>query len=216
MSTGQQADRPRRPNPLRGRVVSAGDGPVSQGNLANIITVVRILMAPGFVWLLLVDAGELGLLRWASALVFVVAIATDSVDGILARRQNLITDLGKILDPIADKVLIGGALIGLSILGELPWWVTIVILVRELGITAFRFAVLRSRVIPASRGGKLKTILQSVTISMFLVPLTVLFGEWILWVDGAMMAATVVVTVVTGVDYLWKAWRVGRDPASAS
>jgi CDP-diacylglycerol--glycerol-3-phosphate 3-phosphatidyltransferase len=193
-------------------VVSAGETPASQGNLANIITVVRILMAPGFVWLLLADGGELGPVRWAAAAVFIVAIATDSVDGILARRRNLVTDLGKILDPIADKVLVGGALVGLSILGELPWWVTVVILARELGITAFRFAVLRSRVIPASRGGKLKTILQSVTLSMFLVPLTTVVGDWILWVDGVLMTATVVVTVLSGADYLWKAWRVARRP----
>ncbi|MEY2849376.1 MAG: hypothetical protein RI885_2043 [Actinomycetota bacterium] len=211
MSTGRTTG-PRRPNPLRGRVVSAGETPASQGNLANIITVVRILMAPGFVWLLLADGGELGPVRWAAAAVFIVAIATDSVDGILARRRNLVTDLGKILDPIADKVLVGGALVGLSILGELPWWVTVVILARELGITAFRFAVLRSRVIPASRGGKLKTILQSVTLSMFLVPLTTVVGDWILWVDGVLMTATVVVTVLSGADYLWKAWRVARRP----
>lgn len=215
MSTGQQAGAPRRPNPLRGRVVSSGESPASQGNLANIITVVRILMAPGFLWLLLADAGDQGPLRWAAAVLFIVAIATDSVDGILARRQNLVTDLGKILDPIADKVLIGGALVGLSILGELPWWVTIVILIREVGITVYRFAVLRSRVIPASRGGKLKTILQSITLSMFLLPLTTVFGPWILWLDGVLMALTVIVTVLTGLDYLWKAWQAGRPAREA-
>src|SRR5690606_40552576 len=131
----------------------------STGNVANIVTVVRILLAPAFVWLLLADGHEFGLLRYLAAGLFILAIATDSVDGLLARRQNLVTDFGKLLDPIADKVLIGAALVTLSILGELWWWVTIVILVREFGITAFRLAVVRDRVIPASRGGKLKTII---------------------------------------------------------
>ena len=135
-----------------------GDTPASTGNVANIITVVRILLAPVFVWMLLVDDGADGLLRYLAAGLFILAIVTDSVDGLLARRQNLITDFGKILDPIADKVLIGGALVALSILGELPWWVTIVILVREIGITVYRFIALRDRVIPASWLGKVKTV----------------------------------------------------------
>lgn len=195
---------------MRGRVARAGDTPASSGNIANIITVVRIFMAPAFIWLLLADAGELGVLRIVAAALFVLAIITDSVDGLLARRQNLVTDLGKILDPIADKVLIGGALIALSLLGELWWWVTVVILVREFGITAFRFAVLRSRVIPASSGGKVKTIMQAVAISFFLVPLQLVVGDWILWVNAALMAIALVLTVVTGIDYLWKAWQFNR------
>jgi phosphatidylglycerophosphate synthase len=133
---------------MRGRVASHGDTPASSGNVANIITVVRILLAPVFVVLLLADNGEHGWLRWAAAALFIVAIATDGVDGSLARKRNLVTNVGIILDPIADKVLTGAALIVLSMLGELWWWVTIVILVRELGITAMRFSVLRSRVIP--------------------------------------------------------------------
>jgi len=133
------------------------------------------------------------------------------VDGSLARSRNLVTNVGIILDPIADKVLTGAALIMLSVLGELWWWVTIVILVRELGITAFRFAVLRTRVIPASRGGKLKTIVQSVAISLFLVPLNTLLGDWVLWVNWIVMGAALVLTVVTGIDYLWQAWRGNRS-----
>ena len=199
-----------RMNPLRGRVARAGDTPASSANIANIITVIRIFMAPAFVWLLLADAGEMGALRMLAAALFIVAILTDSVDGILARRQNLITDLGKILDPIADKVLVGGALVGLSILGEVPWWVTVVILVREIGITVFRFAIIRTRVVAASKGGKLKTILQAVTLSMFLLPLVPLLGEWILVITGILMAATVIVTVATGIDYLVKAWQSAR------
>ncbi len=207
---------PPRTNPMRGRVARAGDTPASSGNIANIITVVRIFMAPAFIWMLLADDGELGALRIFAAILFIVAIITDSVDGLLARRQNLVTDLGKILDPIADKVLIGGALVALSILGELPWWVTIVILVREIGITVFRFAVLRSRVIPASSGGKFKTILQAVAISFFLVPLQLVVGEWILWVDFALIGLALIVTVVTGIDYLWKAYRFNRSGSAQS
>jgi CDP-diacylglycerol--glycerol-3-phosphate 3-phosphatidyltransferase len=195
---------------MRGRVARAGDTPASTGNVANIVTVVRILMAPAFIWLLLADEREFGLLRYLAAGLFILAIVTDSVDGLLARRQNLVTDFGKILDPIADKVLTGGALIGLSLLGELPWWVTVLILVRELGITAFRFAVLRSRVIPASRGGKIKTIVQAVAISVALLPLWEVFGNWMHVVNTALMTAAVVATVVTGLDYLYRAWRENR------
>ncbi|HEU4808044.1 MAG TPA: CDP-diacylglycerol--glycerol-3-phosphate 3-phosphatidyltransferase [Homoserinimonas sp.] len=198
------------PKALQGRFVRLGDTPASNGNLANLITVVRILLAPLFFWLLFVDDGELGLIRYAAAGLFVLAIATDSVDGILARRQNLVTDLGKILDPIADKLLTGGALVCLSILGELAWWVTAVILVRELGITAYRMAVLRNRVIPASRGGKLKTILQAVAIAFFLTPLWTFLGDWMHWVNGVLMTAAVIATLVSGVDYLVKAVGLGR------
>lgn len=192
---------------MRGRVARSGDTPVSTGNLANIITVVRILLAPVFVWLLLVDNGGLGVLRYIAAALFILAIATDGVDGILARRQNLVTDFGKILDPIADKVLIGGALVALSVLGELWWWVTAVILVREFGITILRFAVLSKRVIAASRGGKLKTISQGITISFYLVPVWLLLGDWMHWFNAALMGIMFLLTVVTGVEYLVKAFR---------
>lgn len=202
-----------RTNPMRGRVARNGDTPASTGNVANIITVVRIFLAPAFIWLLIADGGELGLLRYTAAALFILAIATDSVDGILARRRNLVTNVGVILDPIADKVLIGGALVTLSILGELWWWVTILIMVRELGITAFRFAVLSKRVIPASRGGKLKTIVQSVAISLYLVPLFTLLGEWMLVVNAIAMGVALLITVVTGIDYLVQAWRQNRAKA---
>ena len=199
------------PKALRGRFVRRGDTPASNANLANVITVIRILLAPLFFWLLLADDGELGVLRYAAAALFVIAIVTDSVDGILARRQNLVTDLGKILDPIADKLLTGGALVCLSILGELAWWVTAIILVREVGITVYRMAVLRDRVIPASAGGKLKTVLQAVAIGFFLTPLWTVLGDWMHWVNGALMTAAVLATVVSGVDYLVKAARYREE-----
>lgn len=197
---------------MKGRVSSKGDTKASSGNVANIITVARILLAPVFVWLLAADNGEYGVLRWVAAALFIVAIATDGVDGAIARGRNLVTNLGIILDPIADKVLTGAALVMLSVLGELWWWVTIVILVRELGITAFRFAVIRDRVIPASRGGKLKTLVQSVAISLFLLPLFTIPGlGWVIWVNYVVMGAALVLTVYTGIDYLVQAWRSTRN-----
>ncbi len=203
-----------RPNPLRGRVARAGDTPASLGNLANIVTVLRILLAPVFVWLLLADGGADGVLRWVAAGLFVVAIVTDSVDGRIARGRNLVTDFGKLVDPIADKILIGGALVALSILGDLPWWITVVILVREVGITVFRFLALRDRVIPASMWGKVKTVLQAVAISFALVPLWTIVGEWIHVVNAVLMSAALVATIGSGVEYLVQARRSPRAPAA--
>jgi CDP-diacylglycerol---glycerol-3-phosphate 3-phosphatidyltransferase len=201
-----------RPNPFAGRIISNGDGPASIANIANIITVVRILLTPLFFWMLLADNGANGALRWIAAATFVIVIATDALDGYLARSRRLVSNVGIILDPIADKALTGAALIGLSILWELPWWITIVILVRELGITIFRFSVLRRRVIPASRGGKAKTVAQAVAISLFLFPLASVLGDWVLWVNWAAMAIALALTVLSGLDYIWaaiKAYRLG-------
>nr|WP_286132115.1 CDP-diacylglycerol--glycerol-3-phosphate 3-phosphatidyltransferase [Clavibacter michiganensis] len=189
---------------------------VSNWNLPNVITVVRILLAPLFFWMLLADGGADTPLRYAAAALFIVAIATDGIDGHIARSRNQVTDLGKLLDPIADKVLTGAALVGLSILLELPWWVTVIILVREVGITVFRFAVLSDRVIPASRGGKLKTLAQSIAISLALVPFPALVGDWFDWVNIVTMSIAFVLTVVTGIDYLVQAWRLGRAAKPAA
>ncbi|WP_394770124.1 CDP-diacylglycerol--glycerol-3-phosphate 3-phosphatidyltransferase [Lacisediminihabitans sp.] len=198
---------------MRGRVARNGDTPASTGNVANIVTVVRIFMAPVFIWLLLADKGQLGALRWVAAVIFVVAIVTDTVDGILARRQNLVTDFGKILDPIADKVLTGGALVALSILGELWWWVTIVILIREFGITIFRFAVIRTRVIPAVASGKLKTVLQAVGISLLLFPFWTIVGVWALWLGWVVMGVALALTVISGIDFFVKYRQQNRQQA---
>jgi CDP-diacylglycerol--glycerol-3-phosphate 3-phosphatidyltransferase len=196
-----------KPNPMKGRVASRGETPASAGNVANIVTVARILLAPVFIWMLIVDDGAGGLFRWLAAGLFVLAILTDAVDGFLARDRNLVTDQGKLLDPIADKVLIGGALVGLSILAELPWWVTIVILVREVGITVWRLVALRDRVIPAGILGKVKTWVQAIAIAFALVPLPALLGEWMNVVNFVLMAAALVLTVVSGVEYLYQAWK---------
>lgn len=171
-------------------------------NLPNGITVVRILLAPVFLWLLFADAGADGVLRWAATALFVVAIATDGIDGHIARSRNQVTDLGKLLDPIADKVLTGAALVALSILTELPWWITIVILVREIGITVHRMIVLSDHVVAAAWMGKLKTVVQAVAISFALAPLPALLGDWVLVVNGVLMAAALVLTVASGVDYI--------------
>jgi CDP-diacylglycerol--glycerol-3-phosphate 3-phosphatidyltransferase len=209
MVTGE----PTSPNrfPWRGRLARKGTGPASTANVANIITVIRILMAPAFFALLLVDDGHDGALRIWAAVLFVVAIITDSADGIIARRQNLVTDFGKLVDPIADKVLIGGALISLSILGELPWYVTVIIMVREIGITVFRFMVLSDRVIPASRGGKIKTVLQAVAITLALFPFWNVFGHWVDVVNTVLMTLAFIATVLSGLDYLYQAWKHGRQ-----
>lgn len=187
------------------RVLRSGDGPVSPWNVANQVTVARILLAPLFVWMLVSDPQ--GPLRWAACAVFVVGTASDGVDGWLARSRNLRSSLGVILDPIADKVLIGAALVTLSAMDELPWWVTIVILVREVGITLFRMVILHREVHGASWGGKVKTVLQSVAVSLALAPFADIAGSWVLVVNVAVMSAATVATVVTGLEYLWKAWR---------
>jgi CDP-diacylglycerol--glycerol-3-phosphate 3-phosphatidyltransferase len=183
--------------------------PPSPWNIANALTVLRILMVPVYRWLLLSEGGDDPTLRFWAAGVFLAAIATDRIDGDLARSRGLITDFGKVADPIADKALMGMAFVGLSILGELPWWVTVLVLVREWGVTLLRFFVIRHGVMPAGRGGKLKTVLQSVTLTLFSLPLWTLplSGLWtaVAWVT---MVLAVVVTVVTGIDYLLKALRL--------
>ena len=180
----------------------------SAWNVPNALTVLRILMVPVFGWLLLRHDGLETDWRWWATVVFVVAIATDWVDGFLARRDGLITDFGKLMDPIADKALTGTALVGLSLVDALPWWITVVVLVREVGITLMRFVVIRRGVIPASKGGKLKTVLQAVGITLLLAPLGDLVATAGLWI----MYAAVVVTVVTGVDYLVQAFRPRPRP----
>lgn len=171
-------------------------------NLANILTIFRIVLVPVFIVVLFIDDGDNPWWRTLAWGIFALAAVTDHYDGRIARERGLITDFGKLADPIADKALIGSALIGLSILGELPWWVTGVILARELGITVLRFWVLRHGVIPASRGGKIKTLLQVFAIGLYILPLPALLH----WVAVVLMAAALIATVVTGIDYVWQAF----------
>ena len=178
-------------------------------NVANLLTMVRILLVPVFVVLLLAG-GTAG--RLAALATFCVASLTDLLDGRLARSRGLVTDFGKIADPVADKALTGAALICLSALGELPWWVTGVIMFREVGVTALRFWVIRRGVIAASRGGKLKTLLQVIAICLYVLPASLSPPEI---VRALVMAAAVVVTVVTGVEYVLQAMRLHRSEPAA-
>ena len=182
----------------------------SNWNAPNIITGARIVATPFFIWMLLADDGRMGVWRWAAAAFFVLAIATDAWDGYLARSRGLVTDLGKLLDPIADKFLTGGALVALSILAELQWWVTIVVLVREVGITVHRLFEARTVVVAAAWMGKLKTVAQSVAIALALFPFPEVLGEWVVWINVATMAAAVFLTVASGIDYIVNFARLGR------
>lgn len=197
------------------------DSKPSSVNLPNALTVVRLILVPVFLVLLLgggaLGGGELDPVRmlWAFA-VFVVAMVTDWIDGTLARAWNLITDFGKIADPIADKALMASALIGLSLVGLLPWWVPVVILVREFGITVLRFVIIRWVVLPASKGGKLKTVLQTVALSLFLLQVPV--AAWLPalglgWLVAAwvLLTAAIIVTLVTGIDYCVKSAALVRE-----
>ena len=175
-------------------------------NIANVLTVCRILLVPVFLAMLFVDDGHQASWRLLATAVFAIASITDHVDGSLARSRNLVTDFGKIADPIADKALTGSALIGLSLLGDLPWWVTIVILVREVGVTLLRFWVIRRGVIAASWGGKAKTLVQIIGIGLFLLPLPDVF--W--WPRWAIMGLAIALTVITGLDYVVRAVRLWR------
>jgi CDP-diacylglycerol--glycerol-3-phosphate 3-phosphatidyltransferase len=175
-------------------------------NLANAVTVVRFLLVPLFGWLLLREGGADDVSRIAAFVTFVVAMMTDRADGELARRRGLVTDFGKIADPIADKALTGMAFVGLSILGELPWWVTALVLVREWGITAMRFVVIRYGVMPAGRGGKVKTALQAVALGLYVLPLAEAFEP----LQMAAMSLAVAVTLLTGLDYVMQAIRLRR------
>ncbi|MFG2575584.1 CDP-diacylglycerol--glycerol-3-phosphate 3-phosphatidyltransferase [Streptomyces sp. NPDC048481] len=193
----QEAARP----PRGAKIAAAAVNQASVWNIANFLTMLRLILVPGFVALMLADGGYDPAWRSFAWAAFAIAMITDLFDGHLARTYNLVTDFGKIADPIADKAIMGAALICLSSLGDLPWWVTIVILGRELGITLLRFLVIRYGVIPASRGGKLKTLTQGIAVGMYVLALTGWLATLRFWVMGA----AVVLTVATGLDYVRQA-----------
>lgn len=192
----------------------AADRPISSWNLPNVLTSIRILLVPFFIWALW-ESGTFGedsmLARWIAVAIFAVAMYTDKLDGDIARARGLVTNFGKIADPIADKFLTGAAWITMSLLGEIWWWVTIVILLREWGITVMRLVMLRTRVLPASRGGKIKTVLQTAAILVLLLPLAGFVGQWWLWFGWALVGAALIVTLLTGLDYIVKALRAPRE-----
>jgi CDP-diacylglycerol---glycerol-3-phosphate 3-phosphatidyltransferase len=189
-----------------------GEGPAprpTDWNVPNALTVLRFLLVPVYAVLLFVEGGSSPWWRFWAWAVFVLAAVTDGIDGKIARRRGEITNFGKVADPIADKALTGTAFIGLSALGVIWWWVTVVILVREVGITVLRFVVIRHGVMPAGRGGKLKTMLQTLSLGALTFPLWVLplGGAW-LFVAYVLLGAALVMTVVSGVDYVFKAARL--------
>ena len=197
-------------------------GEVSNLNLPNALTAMRILLVPFFGWALLVNGGDSVLWRTVAFALFVVAMVTDKIDGDIARSRGLITDFGKIADPIADKAITGMAFIGLSVVGDVWWWVTIVVLGRELLITLLPLWVVRYGVMAASKGGKVKTALQAVALSGFILPLRDLpgvlaeVGDVLWWGAVAVMAAAVAVTLVTGLDYVRAALLVRRQGRAAA
>ena len=190
---------------------------VSNWNIANVLTVLRIAMVPLFGWALLHDGGNDPLWRWVAFALFAVAMITDKIDGDLARKHDLITDFGKIADPIADKAITGMALIGLSIVGDVWWWVTIVVLLREWSVTLLRLSVLKQVVIPAARSGKIKTVLQAFALAGLIWPLPHgaahdgafdfwpgPVGEVLFYASQVMLAGAVVMT-------LWSGWEFVRE-----
>jgi len=179
-------------------------------NVPNGLTALRMVLVPVFAWVLLSHPHN-DSWRWMAALIFVFASITDIIDGRVARKYGLVTRFGKLWDPIADKALTGMALVGLSIIGELPWWITIVILVREWGITLLRFLILKYGVMAANRGGKLKTVMQSIAIVMYLLPLP----SWLHVVGVVVMWVALILTVLTGLDYLWEAYRLRKRALAA-
>lgn len=181
-------------------------------NIANVLTVIRLILVPVFIWLMLVPTTKAQV--WAFV-VFAVASATDKLDGTLARRLNLVTDFGKLADPIADKALVLSAFVLLSLHWPVFWVVTVPVLVRELGITLMRLVLARrGRVMPASRGGKLKTVTQMALILLLLIPWEALVpAAWpvVRVVAIVLSVLVVVITVFTGIDYVRQALRPAEE-----
>jgi CDP-diacylglycerol--glycerol-3-phosphate 3-phosphatidyltransferase len=193
--------------------------PPSNLNIANFLTVLRIAGVPLFGWLLLTQDGHSTGYRFFSWVAFALLMVTDRIDGDLARKYDLVTNFGKLADPIADKALTGMAFVGLSIIGQLWWWVTIVVLVREWGITLMRFVVKKYGVMPASRGGKIKTTLQALALGGYLLP----FEIWdnppsdvLRWITHILMAGALAITLSTGLEYVRDARNLRRDSKRAA
>lgn len=167
----------------------------------NTLTVTRILLIPIGVYTLFYDGGENSSYQLISYAIFFTLGMTDIVDGRWARHSNKITPLGTFLDPVADKALIGAAMISLSILDRFPWWITILILTREIGITLFRLLVIKNGVIPASKGGKIKTLMQNFGVGFFILPLP----AWLDWFKYGFISVAIILTITSAYDYL-RSW----------
>lgn len=190
------------------RTVNTPEHKPSNFNVPNVLTSLRIIVIPLFAWLVISGDGQHASWMWWSLGVFVALMITDKLDGDIARAKNLVTDFGKIADPIADKALMITALVCLNVVGLVGWWVTAIIVVRELGITFWRMGELcKGNVVPASKGGKIKTTLQSLAVALYLIPLSGVFSV----VQFLVMLAAVAVTVITGVQYLIDARRLNHE-----
>ncbi|MCW2853577.1 MAG: CDP-diacylglycerol--glycerol-3-phosphate 3-phosphatidyltransferase [Nocardioides sp.] len=200
--------------------MSAVDPQMSTGsnwNLPNALTTLRILMVPFFGWALLVDGGDSILWRCVAYALFIGAMITDKIDGDIARSRNLVTDFGKIADPIADKAITGMAFIGLSIVGDIWWWVTIVVLLREWSVTLLRLSVLKHVVIAAAQSGKLKTVLQAVALGGLTLPLRQVDGaldvpgDVLFYVSQVLLAGAVAMTLWSGYEFFRDVRTARRD-----
>ena len=196
------------------------DKQVSNLNVPNMLTTLRIVLVPFFGWALLQDGGESVTWRWVAFVIFAVAMITDKIDGDLARKHDLVTDFGKIADPIADKAMTGMAFIGLSLVGDIWWWVTIVVLVREWSVTLLRLSVLKTVVIPAARSGKIKTVLQAFALAGLCWPLPHgdahggafdfwpgPTGELLFYLGQVMLAGAVAMTLWSGYEFFRAVWQ---------
>lgn len=200
---------------------------VSNWNVPNALTTLRIVMVPFFGWALLHDGGDSVLWRWVAFAIFAVAMITDKIDGDIARKHDLVTDFGKIADPIADKAITGMAFIGLSVVGDIWWWVTIVVLLREWSVTALRLSVLKDVVLAASQSGKIKTTLQGVALAGLLVPLPHgdahggafdawgVPGEVLFYAFQVVLAGAVAMTMWSGYEFFRDVARARRTSSSA-
>ena len=176
-------------------------------NAANLVTLGRIAVTPVFLWFLLVSYTAGGSVNWLLLLAFILIAASDGIDGAIARKQNKVTKLGKILDPIADKILLGGSFIVLSILNVVPWWATIAILVREVAMTVYRLLVVKNKVIPASAAGKSKTIVQAIAIGYLISPLNQLLANQYFDIGSSLIFASLFLT-------WWSAFQYFKDSRS--
>ena len=192
------------------------DPKVSNWNVPNALTTLRIVMVPFYGWALLVDGGESVLWRTVACVIFTLAMVTDKIDGDIARKHNLVTNFGKIADPIADKALTGMAFIGLSIIGEIWWWVTVLVLLREWSVTFMRLSIAKHVVLAANASGKLKTVLQAIALWMLTLPLREVEGAlevpglvlW--WIAVVLLAAAVVMTMYSGYEFFRDAFKQRR------
>lgn len=166
-------------------------------NLPNALTVFRILALPFCAWALFQEDGKDPTWQVIAWTMFFIVGMTDVFDGRIARKRNQISNFGIILDPIADKAFIATALIGLSILGKMPWWITALILIREIGVTVLRFAVIKREVISANRGGKIKSLLQNFSVGFYILPLP----EYLNLPRDILLGIAVVLTLWTGYEY---------------